>query len=161
LNNSIYAKETIESLIYRRDGFSIAMLGDSLTCHNNWGELLNRDDIANFGIGGNTTEAIIKRINDVNLVSPKKCFIMAGINDIFAGKSTEEIIGNFELIIKYLRENNVEIIIQSTLNVSAPKDNYREINKRVNDLNDSLKKLAAAENIKYVDINRILSMIIC
>ncbi|GHT05853.1 sialate O-acetylesterase [Bacteroidia bacterium] len=156
----IYAKETIESLVYRRSGFNIIMLGDSHTCHNNWGELLNRDDIANFGIGGDGTESIIKRINDVSLVSPSKCFLMIGINDIFGGKSLDEIEKNYETIIKYLKKDNIEIIIQSVLCVSELSErlghDWKKINKKVFDLNSRLEKLAIGYDIKYVDINQLL-----
>jgi lysophospholipase L1-like esterase len=158
----IYAKETIESLVYKRSGFNIVMLGDSLTCHNNWGELLNRDDIANFGIGGDTTEKIIKRIRDVYLVSPTKCFLMIGINDIFSGKSLEDIIKNYKIILDHLRENNIDIIIQSVLFISELSEssqgyNWKEINKRVLDLNIILEKIAVTEGLQYVDVNKVLS----
>jgi lysophospholipase L1-like esterase len=157
----IYARETIESLVYRRNKFDIVMLGDSLTCHNNWGELFDRDDVANFGIGGDTTDAIIRRINDINLVSPSKCFLMVGINDIFSGKSIEEITNNYEIIIKCLKENNIEIIIQSVLNISDLANNawgynVPEVNDIVLNLNKSLEEIAVKENIRYIDINILL-----
>jgi lysophospholipase L1-like esterase len=155
----IYAKETIESLVYGRSNFDIVMLGDSHTCANNWGKLLNRDDIANFGISGNDTKAIVKRIKDIYLVSPNKCFLMVGINDIFGGKNPEEIVKNYKIILGYLQENNIEIIIQSVLSISdLAKDAWgysKEINKKVIDLNNSLEKIAEEEGLQYMDINRL------
>jgi lysophospholipase L1-like esterase len=158
----IYAKETIESLIYKRSGFDIVMLGDSLTCHNNWGELLDRDDIVNFGIGGDTTDKIIKRIKDVYLVSPSKCFLMVGINDIFSRKSLEDIVRNYKIILEYLKENDIDIIIQSVLTISELSENslgynWKEINKKVIGLNSILKKIAISEHLQYFDINKMLS----
>ena len=157
----IYPKEMIESLVYKRDGFNIVMLGDSLTCHNNWGEILKREDIANYGIGGDTTEAIIKRINDINLVSPSKCFLMVGINDIFGKRSIDEIITNYRLIIKYLKRNNIEIYIQSVLYISDLAidvwgHNPIEVNNNVNKLNEELEILAKDENLQYININKLM-----
>ena len=157
----IYPKEIIESLVYKRDGFNIVMLGDSLTCHNNWGKLLGREDIVNFGIDGDTTEKIIKRIYDINLVSPSKCFLMVGINDLVSKRPIEEIIRNYRIIIKYLKQNNIEIYIQSVLYISdlainAWGFNPIEINDNVNKLNEKLEIMAIDENLQYINLNNLM-----
>jgi hypothetical protein len=156
----IYPKETIESLVYRINGFNIIMLGDSLTCHNNWGELLNRDDIANFGIGGDNTVSIINRINDIDIVSPEKCFLMIGINDIFGGRSTEEIVRNYKIILKYLKEKDITVTIQSVLSVSYLSEkawgyNWKKINQEVIELNYHLSKIAVDEGLQFINLNNI------
>jgi lysophospholipase L1-like esterase len=99
-----------------------------------------------------------KEINDIELISPKKCFLMIDINDVFGGKSAEEIIKNYKIIISYLKQNNVEIIIQSVLNISElAKDSWgydtKKINSVVIEVNKRLKNIAEEENVRYADIN--------
>ena len=160
----MYPKGTIESLLYKRNGFNIVMLGDSITSYAHWGELLNRDDIANFGIAGDTTESIIRRINDVNLVSPARCFLMAGINDIFAGTSVDKIMINYKEIVNYLKQNNIEVTIQSTLYISKKASefeftgkNWEMINTNVYTLNELLKQFCIENDMIFLDINELLA----
>jgi lysophospholipase L1-like esterase len=154
----IYPKEMIESLMYMKENFNIIMLGDSLTCHNNWGELLEREDVANFGIGGDTTDAIIRRINDIDLVSPNEIFLMVGINDIFGNRPIEEIVRNYQIIIKLLKQRNLEINIQSVLYISDLAietwgHDPARINNDVNKLNLRLEQIAMEEKLQWIDLN--------
>lgn len=153
-----YKTNTIKSLTFEREDFDIVMLGDSITHGGDWNELLNKADIANLGIGGDTTEGILNRIGDIYLVNPKKCFIMIGINDVFGKIPLETIIGNYRKIIKELRDHNIEVIIESTLTISdsAQRRDAKKINRVVTDVNQALKHIAEEEHIPYIDVNSIL-----
>ncbi|HKM18502.1 MAG TPA: GDSL-type esterase/lipase family protein, partial [Aliarcobacter sp.] len=63
------------------DKFSIVMIGDSITDGAEWYELLQNSEVQNRGIGGDTTNGVLDRLNTINK-SIKKAFIMIGINDI-------------------------------------------------------------------------------
>jgi len=159
-----YRQMAIHSLANGNPGFEIVMLGDSITEGGDWYELLNKVDVANFGIGGDTASYLKYRLFDVYLVNPKKCFLMIGIND-FAGNDTiDNVYKNYVSIIEDIREHNIEIIIQSTLYLSetASKyshigNNWENINIMVYNLNKSVNNYCNENGLLYLDINEILS----
>ena len=159
-----YRQTAIHSLVNGNDGFEIVMLGDSITEWANWNELLNRVDVANFGIGGDTTTYLLYRLFDIYLAKPKKCFIMIGINDIRSNDTIENIFKNYKTIIEEIKEQNIEVLIQSTLYISEKalkfnliNNNLEIINSRVKDLNELLKDYCIGNKITYLDINAIMS----
>jgi lysophospholipase L1-like esterase len=154
----------IHSLVNGKNGFEIVMLGDSITEWANWNELLNRDDIANFGIGGDRALYLRYRLFDVYLAKPKKCFLMIGINDLVGNDSVENVFENYKSIIGDIKEHDVEIIIQSTLYMSKKAsrfehigNNWEKINIKVNCLNELLNEYCVENNITFLNINDTLS----
>src|SRR5210317_515488 len=73
----------------------IVMLGDSITAFVNWRDLLSRYDVANRGVGGDTTKGIINRLSDIYKLDPEICFIMVGINDLDQGLSVSKVFMNY------------------------------------------------------------------
>src|SRR5262245_42410399 len=64
---------------------SIVFLGDSITelCH--WSELLQNPSVLNRGIGGDTTQDILNRVDQIYRLRPQKLFLMIGVNDLIQG----------------------------------------------------------------------------
>jgi lysophospholipase L1-like esterase len=160
----IYRQMAIHSLVNGNVGFEIVMLGDSITEWGNWNELLNRVDVANFGIGGDTASYLKYRLFDVYLANPKKCFLMIGINDFVGNDTVDNVFNNYVSIIKDIRKQNIEIIIQSTLYLSEtaskyPRigNNWKNINTKVDNLNKLVNKYCSENDLKYIDLNEILS----
>ncbi|MCT4629156.1 GDSL-type esterase/lipase family protein [Winogradskyella sp.] len=133
------------------------MLGNSITQNVNWNELLNRTDIINRGIGKDVTAGFKNRLNHVTSLKPKYCFIMGGINDILFNIDVDEILANYEDIVRILKAENIIPIIQSTLFVSESYENANSINIKVNNLNSRLIQLSKSHDVKYLDLNGILS----
>jgi lysophospholipase L1-like esterase len=159
-----YRQMAIHSLVNGQDGFEIVMLGDSITEWANWNELLNRDDIANFGIGGDRASYLLYRLFDIYLVKPKKCFLMIGINDFIGNDTVENVFENYKSIIEDIKGHNIEIIIQSTLYMSKKASRFEhidnkweKINIKVNGLNELLKEYCIENNITFLNINDTLS----
>lgn len=154
-----YRQMAIRSLVNGNDGFEIVMLGDSITEWGNWNSLLNRVDVANFGIGGDTASYLKYRLFDVYLANPKKCFLMIGINDFVGNNDTvDNVFNNYISIIEDIREHNIEIIIQSTLYLSETlSKSYPQINIKVDNLNKLLTKFCTENDLKYLNLNEILS----
>jgi lysophospholipase L1-like esterase len=145
--------------VYKGKHYSIVMLGDSITEGAAWNELLGIADIANRGIGGDTTEGILKRLPDIYGLNPEMCFIMIGINDIGKGISVETITQNIEKIITGLESNGIKVIVQSTLFVAKNGNftlNWDKMNKKVEQLNMWLEKYCDNKKIVFVDINKTL-----
>jgi len=135
----------------------IVMLGDSITAWGDWSELLSRWDVANRGVGGDTTEGIINRLSDIYELSPEICFIMVGINDLGQGLSVSKVFMNYTEILKELENKGITPIIQSTLFLSETSPNWSPINNKVEDLNKMLKDYAFKEGIMFLDVNSELS----
>jgi len=159
-----YRQMAINSLVNGNAGFEIVMLGDSITEWGDWNVLLNRTDVANFGIGGDRASCLSYRLFDVYLAQPKKCFLMIGINDLTGNDNVENVFNNYISIIEDIKRHNIEIIIQSTLYLSetAAKfshigNDWKNINVKVNSLNELLKKYCHVNGLTYLDLNEILS----
>ena len=133
---------------------AIVMLGNSITYGVNWVELMGRQTIANRGIGGDNTYGMLNRMDHVYSLQPKLCCVMAGINDIYAGIPVDTIFSNYKKMIDGLRTHHVVPVIQSTLYVNTKWKKADENNLLVTQLNDLLKKFAAAEKIDFLDINK-------
>ena len=61
----------------------IVFLGNSITAGgNDWSERLNIPNIKNRGIGGDTTDGVIARLDEIIYFKPKAVFLLIGINDL-------------------------------------------------------------------------------
>lgn len=58
------------------------MLGDSITRGGKWTDLLNRSDIINRGIAGDTISCMSERTKYLHGKNAKIWFIQGGINEI-------------------------------------------------------------------------------
>ena len=142
---------------YQPNIIRIVMLGDSITARADWRNLLSRTDVANRGVGGDTTKGFINRLSDIYELSPEICFIMVGINDLQIGLSVSKIFMNYTEILKKLKNKGITPIIQSTLYVSETEPNWSLINNKVDDLNKMLKEYALKEGMMFLDVNSELS----
>jgi lysophospholipase L1-like esterase len=157
-----YRIEALHSLGSEKEGFDIIMLGDSITEGGNWAKLLKGHDVANYGIGGDTTTGILYRLPDVYMAHPRKVFLMIGTNDIgsyllraYDNNNVEEVFEKYKKIIEALCEAGIEVVVQSTLNVTEKHTERR--NNEINKLNVLLQTYCMEQNIKYLDVNSVLS----
>ncbi|WP_343536964.1 GDSL-type esterase/lipase family protein [Sphingobacterium thalpophilum] len=138
---------------------AIVFLGNSITERAEWQELLAdaRYPVLNRGIGGDNSFGILARIDEVLRGYPKAIFLMDGINDQFRKLPQEVSINNYRRIIRRikLKSPNTKIYLQSTLpiNERLTQEEYTKgRNVLVPSLNDKLVKLAADENIPFIDL---------
>ena len=135
----------------------VVMIGDSITQNAIWSEIFPNIKIANRGLQGDTTESILKRMDTILSVQPKKALIMVGINDINIGFSINEIIKNYVKIIEELRTRGITVVVQSTLECSKTKCKDRL--DKLRQLNQKLEEYSVAHNLVFVDINKHLSSV--
>ena len=137
----------------------IIMLGDSITYGLQWNDHFS-STIFNRGIGGDRTNGVLNRLDDIIKSKPQKVFIMIGINDISAGIKTEEIIENTKSIIMKLRSNSITPFVQSVLYVTReykhPKFTTKRINDSVDIINKAITQYCLENGIQYLDINSLL-----
>ena len=133
----------------------VVMIGDSLTEGVIWSEVFPNVKIANRGIGGDRTIDILNRMDPILALKPKKAFILAGLNDFVIGIHVEQVLNTYIKIIERLRENHVEVYIQSTVECSRLRCGKQ--NDDVRALNAGLAQYANEHHFAFIDLNRQLS----
>jgi len=140
----------------------IVFVGDSITDFFRLNEFFHGIYVINRGIGGDTTDGVLKRLNEsVFALLPSKVFLLIGTNDIGENKSDEHIIRNIREIIDMIREKcpETQIYLQSIYPVSRVNDKKinkyivgRRTNERIRRINGELKKIAREKDIVYIDV---------
>lgn len=157
LKSTVYKNQTEMFAMSKMKEADIVFLGNSITAGGNWNDLLGRERIANRGIGGDNTLGMLHRLQYVYELHPKLCFIMTGINDLYADAPVELIFKNYCAVIDTLRIHKIIPVIQSTLHVNPKWKRTEEKNPLVKQLNDLLKEYALKNSITFVDVNAVLS----
>ncbi len=177
------------SLTKEADVLRVTMLGDSNTRNGKvlqWLDtyLVTRFpdkiiDVENRGIGGDTTEDAIRRLEwDVYPSDPDIVIISFGINDvnnyfsdangrIVIGKRTQRIqwfISNLETLIGNLTERGIEVVLASSISydewVKSSEENRIGINEGFDLLTAKIKALAEKHSLEFVDYHSNISLVI-
>lgn len=133
----------------------IVMLGDSLTEMNDWAQSLTTNfTVYNRGIKGDTSDGVLKRLDEIIVRKPKMVFLMIGTNDLWTSNSSEQISQNILTIVKTIRLNspNTSVYVQTIL----PLRNQNESNMKVVKINQALGDLMKNEEIDLIDMYSIL-----
>ena len=92
----------------------VVFLGNSITeGGKNWSKRLNYPNIKNRGIGGDVTDGVLARLDEIIYFKPKAVFLLIGINDLWNNSSPND--PSSEYI-----ANNITKISQ-VINVQTPK----------------------------------------
>jgi lysophospholipase L1-like esterase len=132
----------------------VYFVGDSITQRCNWDELFNNLNCKNRGIGSDTTEGILNRLQEITEGHPKKVFIMIGINDIGNVESLNVIKNNLREIVSKIASSspNTDIYMQSLLPVNKSKYQGNIRQSDIVTVNEYIKGLALSEHISYIDL---------
>jgi lysophospholipase L1-like esterase len=126
----------------------IVFLGDSISEGGPWEELFPDLRVRNRGIGGDTTDGVLARLEQVTRAQPAKVFLLIGTNDLFRGTSVSEIATNLAAILDGLKQQtpDTEVYLQSVL-PRAPS--YRG---SIEALNARLAEVALEHGAAWVDL---------
>jgi lysophospholipase L1-like esterase len=80
---------------------------------------------------------------------------MVGTNDLAQGISVDETYKNYILIVEKLKDKNIQVFIQSTLECTRIKCSWRL--RTIRELNEKLELYAKENDITYININTGLS----
>lgn len=132
----------------------IVFVGDSITEGGHWSEIFGNGAIANRGIGGNTTQNVLDRINQIYILQPAKLFLMIGINDLNQHVPVATTLANYQRIFEGFAEHlpQTKIYVQSVLPVNS-KSAAGAQNKDVLSLNEFLKSESKKRGYTYVDLH--------
>lgn len=152
------APELLSDGRWDRPDNGIAFIGDSI-CQNallafgDWNTILGRVDCSNFGIGGQTTEHLVARINELANRDYSMVVFICGINDIGHGHTKEEIVGNYDAMIKGIRAKNPECRFLLVSVLPTTRAFYLGQQNKIVQLNAAYEKYAAEnEDVTYVDV---------
>jgi lysophospholipase L1-like esterase len=151
--NPVYTEQTGLFDIYKKHQAAIVMLGSSFTQRVHWNELLEREDVANRGIGSDVTEGYLHRLQDVIDLQPAVCFIEAGANDIVKGRPLDSIYAHIALLASRLQQKIPLVVVSSCFFVTAQFEGYESFNRKADSLNQMLHNIP---QIKIIDINPLI-----
>jgi lysophospholipase L1-like esterase len=132
----------------------IVMVGDSITEGAEWHELFPNLSIVNRGIGWDTTEGLLHRMESIYSTGAKKAFIMIGINDLAQNRSVDEIFSDYVKVLEQLISHNITPYIQSTILAGG---RHIDRNKSIIMLNLRLKNWAEENGLVFIDLNQKLA----
>jgi lysophospholipase L1-like esterase len=132
----------------------IVFMGDSITCESNFQKMFPEKDIMNIAVVGYSVRDMLSLVNAVWAASPKKVFIMGGINGLKTHNTTSTA-ETFRELTDKIREliPNAEIYIESVLPVSESKEDYACPNTAIDEYNLYLKAIAEEKGYIYIDVN--------
>ena len=121
---------------------AIVMLGDSITEAGPWSELTGCRQIANRGIGGDTTARVLGRLDEVLQLKPRAVFLMAGVNDVTLQVPGATTVNNMRAILDRLNRADTHTFVYYVLPVAASYPRER-VNKEISALNAAVADLVA------------------
>ena len=134
----------------------IIFLGNSITDNCEWVELFQNPRIKNRGIGGDDTDGILERLDEVTKSYPDKIFLMIGTNDLAYGKDVPYILDNYRKIIEQIRKDSpvTKLFIQNVLPVEDAI-HYTRPNESIVEINKGLVELAIEYNCTLIDLHSV------
>ncbi|MGF1850276.1 GDSL-type esterase/lipase family protein [Vibrio satsumensis] len=132
----------------------LVMFGDSITEWAPWADIFRDISMVNRGLAGDTTSGMLRRIDTTLNVKPKLVCFMAGINDLAQGYDVEHIYQNYIDMLEVWQENDIRILVQSTLYVGSK---LQGLNPLVELLNSKISEYCDQQGIAFLDVNSVLS----
>jgi len=151
------AKKSIFEIM-PNDTNEIIFLGNSITDYCDWYELFGKSNIKNRGIGGDIINGVIDRLDEVVESKPKKIFLMIGTNDLGRGNNVNEILSDYERLVKLILEKTpkTELYLQSIL----PTHNQpTRKNTDIIEINKGIVLIAQKYSLIYVDLFDLLKTV--
>ncbi|MDE6392938.1 MAG: hypothetical protein K2L59_06705 [Muribaculaceae bacterium] len=135
----------------------IVFLGNSITDGGEFHELFGMDNIKNRGIRSDLITGVEKRIGQITAGSPKKIFLLIGINDISHGHSAETLGKRYERLVRKIREESpkTRLYLQSVMPVNNSLKRYKNLQgkeRTIRELNAIIEKIASENDAVYVDL---------
>jgi lysophospholipase L1-like esterase len=140
------------------NGDDFVFLGDSITEGCEWDQQFQDLDVKNLGIGGDTTQGVLHRLQMIASAKPEKIFLMIGINDLSAGRTISSILNDYRQILSDVIGDSpaTHIYVQSVLpiNSSMAVANYgiKTKNDTIVALNAGLAKMSNELGLTYIDL---------
>lgn len=131
----------------------IVFLGDSLSHHGKFDSLLHEYKVCNLGVPDDTIQGLLNRLNEVYAVSPKKLFVMGGINTLSKYNYKKSLL-IYETLLKDIKKYfpETDVYIQSVLPVSKSFEKFYLSNDLIREYNSKLIELSSKYQFTYIDL---------
>jgi len=152
-----YKKVVKEFKKYPLNKGDIVFLGNSITAGGkDWSIRLNYPNIRNRGIGGDVTEGVLRRLDEITYYKPKAVFLLIGINDLYNTSpfepSSNYISKNIIRITQEIKKKSpkTKVFVQTILPVEKPI--YRI---PINEINNFLKSEESKNSYSIIDLHSV------
>lgn len=143
----------------------IVFLGDSLTDFYPVHEFIHDERIVNRGIANETTFDISARLDDILCLSPRTVILQCGINDFLRKNvlNPNDVAKNVVSVLENLKKevNDVKLVSLYPVNKKRLRLSglyLRKVNnKKIQAVNEHLKKYCEARGIEFIDMFSVLS----
>lgn len=149
-----------------REKREILFLGDSLTDFYPIEEFTD-EKIVNRGIAGDTTDDVMRRIDEATALKPKRLFLQIGINDMIrkgkrrlpAAKLVDKIFAIADKFGEETAERNIISLypVNRRKTVVSPIIMGKAKNKRIKEVNKLLRERCEKENVNFIDVFDVLT----
>jgi len=141
----------------------IVFLGNSITQGGkDWSKRLSYPNIKNRGIGGDVSDGVLARINEITYFKPRAVFLLIGINDLYNNSpstpSPEYVGNNIVKIANVIKSNspNTQVFVQTTLPINRLKEvglvNNEKHKKNIKKVNSIIKLNEDNSIYKVIDL---------
>ena len=132
-------------------GVDVVFFGDSDTAGGDFHRAFPDVKSINMGYIGEDVKGMMRRVDAIKAVKPKKVFLMAGINGL-QQQTMEEFEYWYVALVNAIQEAipEAELYIESILPVTGDSDYC--YNGKIRDANDILRQIAENRGLTYVDI---------
>ena len=133
----------------------IVFLGNSITAGGgNWSLRLDHPNIKNRGIGGDTTDGVLARLDEIIYFQPEAVFLLIGINDLWNNPQTDSSIkrigNNIHKIATHISQKSPKTIIYVQTVLPVKKEIYKN---QIISLNQIIKNNASnSKSYSVIDL---------
>ena len=136
----------------------VVFAGDSLVNDGPWAELFS--EVHNRGIGGDRTDGLLGRLDEILAAHPKQIFFLVGSNDLSGAVPPVQILRNYRAILTRVRDESprTRVVVSSLLpvNPNFPTPPVYS-NRDVRGLDEPLRALVADfPAARFVDLTAAL-----
>lgn len=133
---------------------AIVFLGDSITREGDWSEWFPHEPVLNRGVGGDTIERVMRRLEGILTQEPRRLFLLIGINDLWRGTPVEAVLTNYKSLVDKIRSSapRTELVLQTLLPV-APRYFSAVTNETIEKLNGGIREIAESQGLRVIDLH--------
>lgn len=127
----------------------VVFFGDSHTAYGDWQRAFPEIKSINLGYMGEDTKGMLRRVEVIQSVHPRKIFLMAGLNGLGEQSASE-----FEVAYSALVDSILSAVPDAELYIEniLPINDDIDLNKKIIDANKIIRAIAEDRNLTHIDL---------